>query len=169
MEDFKIYENAEKLFAENDCVGMENYIFIARKDTNQVGAQAGLSSTLGLAGSAIAGAIAKGDALENIYYDGFLINQTEKGFGFIPLWNKGIVLTFNLEKMEAKSNNFFFVSFYDIEKISVKKLSFINSKIKKLKIILKNGAKIQLLVSVKEKAVSYHEENFERFLQKYEV
>lgn len=167
MEDFKSYENAEKMFAENDCVGLENCIFIARKDTNQQGMQAGLSSTLGLAGAAAARMIGKNDALQNLYYDGLLINQTEKGLGFIPLCNKGIVLTFNLDKMEAKANNFFFIGFENIEKITIKNYSVLNHKLKTLRLFLKNGGKIQVSVSVAEKAVSYHEGNFARFLERY--
>lgn len=168
MDDFKIYEIAEKMFAENDCVGLENCIFIARKDTNKQGMQAGLSSTLGLAGAAAAGMIGKNDALQNLYYDGLLINQTEKGLGFIPLCNKGIVLTFNLDKMEAKTNNFFFIGFDVIEKITIKNFNILNHKLKTLRIFLQNGDKIQILVSVTEKGVSYHEGNFARFLQKYD-
>lgn len=78
MEDFKTYENAEKLFAENNCFGTDNCIFIARKDANQAGAQAGMSSTMGLVGSALAGARAKGDALKNIYFDSFLNPKLKK-------------------------------------------------------------------------------------------
>ena len=102
MGDFKIYEIAEKIFAENDCIGSENCIFFARKDANQQGMKAGLSSTLGIAGSAVAEKIGKSDALEYLYYDALLINQTETGFGFVPLWAKGISLTLNVDKMEAK-------------------------------------------------------------------
>lgn len=50
----------------------------------------------------IAEKIGKSDALEYLYYDALLINQTEKGFGFVPLWAKGISLTLNVDKMEAK-------------------------------------------------------------------
>ena len=167
MEDFKSYENAEKMFAENDCVGLENCIFIAWKDSNQSGAQYGMMATMGIMGSTIAGVLDKGDALKNIYYDGFLINETEKGLGFIPLWYKTITLTANLDKMEAKFNNFFFIGFDDIEKITVKNYSFINHNIKRLKIRLQKGAKIQLIMNVKEKLAPYHEGNFARFLERH--
>lgn len=167
MDDFKRYEIAEAMFAENDCIGNENCIFIARKDINQQGMKAGLSSTMGIVGSAAAGLIGKSDALQNLYYDALLMNQTEDGIGFIPLWNKGIVLTFNPDKMEAKVNNYFFIGFDDIEKIIIKNYSILNSKLKTLRLFLKNGDKIQVLVSVKEKEVPYHERNFARFMEKY--
>lgn len=168
MEDFKIYEIAEKIFAENDCIGSENCIFFARKDVNQQGMKAGLSSTLGIAGAA-AGMLGKSDALEYLYYDALLINQTETGFGFVPLWHKGITLTLNVDKMEAKVNNYFFIGFDNIESVSIKNSNVFNHKLKMLRLFLKNGSKIQVCVSLTEKAIPYHEENFARFLQKFDT
>lgn len=169
MEGFKEYEIAEKIFAENDCIGSENCIFFARKDANQQGMKAGLSSTLGIAGSAVAEKIGKSDALEYLYYDALLINQTEKGFGFVPLWAKGISLTLNVDKMEAKVNNYFFIGFDNIESVTVKNSNIFNHKMKTLRLFLKNGSKIQLCVSLTEKEIPYHAENFARFLQKFDT
>lgn len=167
MSGFVRYECAEELFAKNNCIGYENCIFIARKDNTVQGLKAGLSGTMGLVGAWAGDMVGSSDALQHLYYDALLINQTEKGIGFIPLWNKGIAFSSNLSKLEAKEDNYFFIDFGAIEKITIKNFNVFNHKMKKVRLFLHNGGKIQVLVRMKEKSVPYHEMNFDKFIKKH--
>ena len=167
MSDYKIWEQAKAMFSQNSCIGVNNCIFVASKDTRALGMQAGLTGSLGLVGGAIAGSMASADGLNSIDYDALLINQTEKGFGFIPLKTQGINWTGDLAKMVALEDNFFFIGINNIEKITIKDLSFLNRKVKTLRIFLTNGQKVQLQAKVAEKVVPYQEQNFAQFMAKY--
>lgn len=167
MKDYKVLAQAHAMFAENNCIGANNCIFVAAKDHQAQGMQAGLKGTMGLAGRAIAGNMASADALNSLAYDGLLINQTEKGLGIIPLRNQGMNLNGDLAKMYALEDNCFFIGLNDIEKITVKDFSFLNRKVKTVRILLQNGQKIQILAKVAEKEIPYQEENFARFMAKY--
>lgn len=164
MGDFKVLEQAKALFAENNGIGAENCIFVANKDVNSQGLQGGLRGTMGLFGGAIASQIASKDALENLFYEALLINQTEKGLGFIPLWSQGVNFNGDLGKMEAKPDNYFFIGYDTIASITVKDFSFLNRKLKKLRITFKNGQRLQVLVKLSEKKVPYHQQNFAKFM-----
>ncbi len=169
MFDFVNYECVRELFEKNDGAGYENCIFIARKNYNAQGMQAGLSGTLGIVGGCIADKIREADMLGNLYFDAMLLNLTEKGIGFIPLWNKGISLsTPPIAKMEPKINNYFFVDEKSLKNVTIKNFSFLNRKLKKITIMLHSGGKIQLLARLKEKEIPYHEINFAKFMHRFE-
>lgn len=167
MTDYKILQQAQAMFAQNNCIGADNCIFVAAKDTQSQGMQAGLRGTMGLAGKAIAGGMASADALYHLAYDGLLLNLTERGLGIIPLLNQGFNLNGDLAKMTAVAENFLFIDMNAIEEINVKDYSFLNRKVKTVRFFLKNGQKIQVLAKVAEKMIPYQEANFARFMAKY--
>jgi len=167
--DFKIYEHAFEMFRQCNCIGQYNCIFTAMKNTNDEGIQAGLSvGKFRAAGSAIGDALTANNALNNMVYDGMLINQTENGFGFIPLRNKSVSLTANANKMEAFPNEFFFVGNNFITQIEVKNWAIFNKKVKKVNFNLSNGTKIKLMIRLEEKDVPYQFQNFSAFVSRFQ-
>ena len=164
--DFKTLEGAMEIFKSLNCIGNENCIFVTFKDTNREGLKYG---ALGAVGGAIAGAAASfsNGMLEGIQgFDGMLINLTEAGLAIIPLSQKGVKWTMNIEKMEPQLDRFVFVANENIESIIIKNFSFLNKKTKKVKIKLKDGMVLHQLARVAEKSIPYQEGNFSRFMDK---
>ena len=167
MNDFKIYEHAKEMFAQNGQSENEDCIFVAIKDTNSEGLKSGLSGTMGIVGGVIADSIRAADALNNIAYDALLINQNKSGIGIIPLWTKGVSLTSNLAKMEAKIDNYFFIPSHSIKEIIIKNFNIFNRKVKRLKFIFNDESKIQVLVRMNEKLIPYQCKNFTIFMNRF--
>lgn len=171
--DFKIYEQAYEMFRQNNCIGQYNTIFVALKDTTDAGIQAGLYGGIGGAlGGAIAYAATNNNgnsALANLVYDGLLINQTEHGFGFIPLSSTGIAFTSSLSKFIAKPNEFFFVGNNYISKVEVKNWALINKKVKKIRFYFSNGEKIKLMARLEQKDVPYQFQNLSTFVSRFQI
>lgn len=168
MNEFNTYDNAEKLFEKLNCIGYENIIFVAKKDVTTAGIQAGLSGSLGVLGSVASQMVGKNELLQNLKYEGLLLNHTENGIGVIPLDCKGVSLTGNLAKLDANLEQYFFISKNEIDNIVIKNYNFLNHKLKKVCINLKNGQNLKMVVPIKEKTFKYQELNFVKFMRKYD-
>ena len=174
MNNFKTYNEVLELFRNNNCIGNENCIFITYKDGTQDGMKAGTAGLLGGAVGGAIGAFAAGMATEYDEilaglgtYAGLIINQTENGFGIIPLCSKGISLSLNIDKLELKPEKFMFINNENIESISIKNFNIFTKNTKKLAIKLKNGTDIRLMARVSEKLIPYQQENFAKFMSRY--
>lgn len=184
MNQFYTVKDAEALFKKVDALGDENCFFLSSKKMNNIAIIVTIIGTflgsylfgifigillgivLGAICALITNKLAKG---ENI--DGYLINQTEKGIGLIPLKYKDIssqISAFTVgalpEKMVAQLDEFFFIEKEKIESISIKT---VNLKMKNVTIKLVNNETISLTVNNKLKSIPYHEENFSQFVNKY--
>lgn len=162
--DFFTYEQAYALFDMNEAIGRENTIFVAIKDTNKEGMAAGVSAGVGmgiigdLAGNLVDKAIEAKNALSSLAFDALLINETEAGFGIIPIVYKGFALTANLSKMTAKPNRYFFIPKEVIADVTIKNYSFLSKSVKKFIIQFHDKTKVTVLLRVNEKDIPYQAE-----------
>lgn len=69
--------------------------------------------------------------------------------------------------MELNIENRFWIKNEDIQDIIIKNFNIFNSTTKSMKIIVKGGQAIYLLVNIKEKSIPYQAENFAKFMKKY--
>lgn len=162
--DFQTYAQAYALFEMVKGLRECNNIFVAMKDASSdgMGYRGG-----GIIGGMIARAVDKKDAFSNLAYDGLLINDTEAGIGVIPIVYKKITLTFDPSKMTAKPNRYFFIPKEEIKQVKIKNV-LLNSKRKRFVVKFENNKRVILLLSTKDKAISYQEQEMERLLAKYE-
>lgn len=172
MEKFDTIEKAIGLFNSKNLLGNENNIFLAYRDTTKEATKYGvLGGVLGGAvGGAIVGAIAafSEGALEGMQKaDGYLINSTESGLGIIPLKYNGVMMTANPSKMEPEIENAVFATNEDIQTLTVKNYNIFNSKIKKIKLVLKNGLTLEMFARNVEKLIPYQKDSFSKFVAKY--
>ena len=172
MEKFDTIEKAIELFNSKNLLGNENNIFLAYRDTTKEATKYGvLGGVLGGAvGGAIVGAIAafSEGALEGMQKaDGYLINSTESGLGIIPLKYNGVMMTANPSKMEPEIENAVFATNEDIQTLTVKNYNIFNSKIKKIKLVLKNGLTLEMFARNVEKLIPYQKDSFSKFVAKY--
>lgn len=172
MEKFNTIDKARSLFESKNFVGNDNCIFLAYRDTTKESMKYGaLGGVLGGAiGGAIVGAVVafSQGAVEGMQKaDGYLINSTESGIGIIPLKYNGVMMTANPSKMEPQMENMIFVKNEDIETLTVKNFNIFNSKIKKIKFVIKGGLTLNLFARNIEKLISYQQDNFSKFVNKY--
>ena len=161
MEEFNTIEKCLDLFKSVNCVGNENLIFFAYKDT------AKSTSTASMLGGAI-GSFAAGMANAiNYPYDGLLINKTENGIGMFMVKQPGVPLTYKLEKMELQKENFIYYKNEDIREIKIKKFALLNNKKKSVFINTSDGKKYIVCVNMNEPKLPYHNDNFAQFINKY--
>lgn len=163
--DFQTYAQAYALFEMVKGLRDRNNIFVVMKDASRDGV--GLRGA-GIVGAMIGSAIEKKDAFSNLAYDGLLINDTEAGIGVIPIVYKKMTLTFDPTKMTAKPNRYFFIPKEEITQVKLKNVLFMNSKRKRFVLKFRNNKKVSLLLSTKDKAISYQEQEVERLIAKYE-
>lgn len=146
MEEFNTLDKVKELFNKVNCVGQENYYFVAQKDLNK---NSGMVKGM------------------EYPYDALLINQTENGLGIFYLKQKGIVFKTDLAKMKVDNESYFFIKNEDIKEIIVKKFALFNSKTKRLVIKTNDGKVHNLFANINEKLLPYQEENFSKFIEKY--
>lgn len=146
MEGFNTLEKVKELFGKANCIGNENCYFVAYKD------------------AAKNSGMVKGMEYP---YDALLINQTESGFGIFYLKQQGIPFKYNLSKMNVDEKSYFFIRNEDVKSITVKKWALLNSKVKSVIIKLNDGKVHHLYANLNEELLSYHNENFARFVEKY--
>lgn len=158
MEEFNTIDAIGGLFSRVNCVGQYNCFFAGYVDT---------TSSAGLFGGALGGLAGGIVAGMNKKCDGYLINQTERGIGLIPLNSKGF--SNNLAKMKADINSFIFIDQGNIKSVTIKKANLISLVTKKVVINLADGSKYNLLVNNKEKNLPYHETNFNNFINGYKM
>ena len=161
MEEYNTIEKCLELFKSVNCVGNENLIFFAYKDTAKA---AGPSVMLGGAVGAFAGGVVNGAEYP---YDALLINKTENGIGMFMLKQPGVPLTYKLEKMELQKDKFIFYKDEDIKEIKIKKFALFNSKKKSIFITTSDKKKYVLCADVNEARLPYHNDNFAKFIEKY--
>ena len=167
--DFKTIEGATNLFRSVNCIGNQNIMFIAHKNSN-----AGTTSSM-IFGGAIGG-IASG--MERTAgagfkigigeFDGLVINVTEKGLGFIPLQLQGKRLSkWTMDRMLPNMNNFVFVSNENIKSFIVKKFSIFNSKTKRIIIKIEGNVTFDLTANLEEQLIPYQKESMEKIVSMY--
>ena len=161
MEEYNTIEKCLELFKSVNCVGNENLIFFAYKDTAKATSPAVM---LGGAVGAFAGGVVNGAEHP---YDGLLINKTENGIGMFMLKQPGVPLTYKLEKMELQKDKFIFYKEEDIKEIKVKKFALLNNKKKSIFITTSDKKKYVLCADVNEAKLPYHNDNFAKFIEKY--
>ena len=161
MEEINTIEKCLELFKSVKCVGKENLIFFAFKDTAKA---TGPSAMLGGAVGAFAGGMVNGMEYP---YDGLLINKTENGIGMFVLKQPGVPLTYKLEKMKLQKDQFIFYKNEDIDEIKVKKFALLNNKKKSITIKTSDKKKYMLYADVNEPKLPYHNDNFAIFIEQY--
>ena len=174
IENIKTLGNALELFRTKNWIGNDNCIFLAYKDNSADGAKAGAAGVLGGAIGGAIGAFAAGmeqgmnaKELGLGVYAGLLINQTEYGLGIFPLYNKGIALTLNIDKMELDSEKFIIIKNEELQNITVKNYNIFNKKMQKIIITLKNGTTLKLMAKINEKQIPYQQENMTKLMGRY--
>ena len=73
-----------------------------------------------------------------------------------------------MEKLEIKPEKFLFVNNENIESITIKNFNIFTKNTKKIAIKLKTGTDIRLMAKVSEKLIPYQQENFAKFIGRYE-
>lgn len=167
MEDFKTLEGAQAMFREADSEREIGNIFVAYKNTNREGFAAGLAG--GMAGAGLPGIFVQNRTAEALIggtFTGLLLNETEEGFGVIPLMQKGVQLTLNVDKMVAEPENYMFIPREAITEIKVKNFALLNKKTQAVNISFGKPT-IYLMVRCSLKSVDYQEPNFKLFMDKY--
>lgn len=166
MEEFNTLESVRQLFKSINCLGEENCFFISFINNTSNATLVG-----GILGGAIGGAIgAVIDSTSNTSTcncKGFLVNQTEKGIALIPFDYEGIAWTNPIKKMKAQVNSYKFIAQEEIDKVIIKNANLISAVTKNVTIVLKDATRINLVVNKKQKDISYHEENFSKFINTY--
>lgn len=161
MEEFNTIEKCLELFKNVDCIGNENLIFFAYKDTAKA------TSTAGMLGGAI-GAFAAGMVNGAEYpYDGLLINKTENGIGMLIAKQTGVALSYKVDKMELQKDQLIFYKNEDIKEIKIKKFALLNNKKKSIFITTSDGKKYVLCADLNEPKLPYHNDNFAKFISQY--
>ena len=150
MSDFKTLEGITELFKEADFIGEENCFFYSLIHIKA-------------SGGFVAGMEA---AVANQGWSGYLINQTEKGIGMIPIKNTK-VFTAKPENMEVHTDQFKFISQENIKSVKIKRQNLISAVAKTVIITLNDTTKYELDVRNKEPKIPYHAENFKKFVAKY--
>lgn len=167
MADFKTLEEAQAMFREADSTREIGNIFVTYKNTNREGFAAGLAG--GMAGAGLPGIYVNNRTAEAIIggnFTGLLINEIDEGFGLIPLMQKGVQLTLNVDKMVAEPENYMFISREAITGIKVKNFAFLNKSTQAVTLELGKPA-LHLMARCSLKSVAYQEPNFKLFMDKY--
>lgn len=175
MEDFKTIEGATAIFKKQKALDKENNIFVLYLDTQHEGAKYGIAG--GMAGGLAAGLgfgvgvykeTAASKKILSGDFKGLLVNATEKGLHLVALQGAGgAMLRIRPDKLVAEPENYMFLDNSLIKGIEVKNFSFIQKKIKKVRISYGDKAKMFLLGNVEEKNIPYQAENFAKFAEKY--
>ena len=173
MDDFKTLDGAMELFKQVGALGSTNNIFMTLRDTNRDGMKIGMAAGVaaGMAVAFGAGAFVlrgNAEALFNDNFDAILINQTESGFGFIPMHSKKAVLTLaKIENLEPALNEYAFIPYDAIAEVKVKNYSFANKKVQTVKIKLDDKHVLHLLARKQEKLLPYQQENYAKIMSQY--
>ncbi len=167
--DFKTIEGATAIFQSVGCIGNENCIFLAFRDTKK---DTSFTGMLGGAVGAFAGGMVRGmneaeKLQEAANAPAWLINQTEKGLGVIPMKANGIQLTIKPSKMEPQPDKFVFIPNESLSGIEVKNFALFNKKVQSIKLIFSDGKKFNWAARIDEKEVPYQAANFTVFMNKY--
>ncbi len=158
MEEFKSIEAVSELFAKVNCIGERNMFFISYNDIT--------SGNPFLLGGAVGGALGAMKSLKENRGVAYLVNQTEKGIGLIPLTKKGEG-SGSPKNLQVNPEAFTFIEQHDIKKIKIKRANLISAVTKKVVIEEIGGRKYKWLVNNKEKLLPYHESNFVEFKNMY--
>lgn len=150
MEVCKTLEEVNDLFKNYPSFGVNNNFFI------------GCVTTSSPFGGLFAGLLAY--KKNNCY--AYLVNQSEKGIGLIPIHQKGSLRN-TLDKMTLAVEEFGFIPQDSIKSVRIKNFIMISSANKQVILKLENGKRYDWLVYKKVKNVGYHQEGFARFQQLY--
>jgi len=153
MNEFDTLEKVKKLFEEKNCID-NNSIYIAlyqdsRKYSGMV------------------------DGME-YPYDGMLLNISDNGIGYFYLKLKSGALkaallgTKTYDKLEINKESYNFISNEEIISIELKKFALLDKKRKLLTIKTKDGKKHYLYGFIDDPTLSYHNENMNKLIQKFE-
>lgn len=174
MSDFKTLDGALELFEQVDGISSSNNVFLTLRDTNRDGMQAGIAAGVasGLAAAFGSGLfVMKGnsEALFSGHFDAILINQTDKGLGFIPMHSSKVVMTTaKIENLEPALDEYVFAPYEVLADIKAKNYSFLNKKIQTVKIKFGDKYTLHLLARKQEKLLPYQEENYAKFMAQYD-
>ncbi len=168
MGDFKTLDDATELFSQVNGLENSNNIFITLKNTTRESMKYGIAG--GMAAGIGIGILVTGNA-EAIFsnkFDALLVNQTENGFGFIPMHSKKIVLnTDKIENLEPDLEGYVFIPNDSINEIKVKNFSFLNKKTQTVKFKVGDKNTLHLIARKQEKLLPYQEANFAKFMDQY--
>jgi hypothetical protein len=149
MEEFNTIEKVQELFKSIDGLGSNNLYFVASQDKQKVsGAVAGMEYP----------------------YDGLLINDSDKGIAMFYLKAgalSGLIGLSKPSKMTLDKDNHIFIPASDIEGVVIKNFALLNSKVKRIEINTTDGKSHKLYAAVDEKDFPYHNDNFAKFMEKY--
>ena len=149
MKEFNTIEKVKELFKSIDALGTSNLFFVACQDKQKVsGMAAGMEYP----------------------YDGLLINDNEKGITMFYLKAgalSGLITLSSPSKMTLQKDQHIFIPASDIEGVVIKNFALLNSKVKRIEINTLDGKSHKLYAAVDEKDFPYHNENFAKFMEKY--
>lgn len=167
IEDWNSYEKALSWFEQANCKGEENCVFHAYRD---LGKHILASHLIGeVAGdiAEFASRIAFNEIdkmlndLENYLY--YLVNETEKGIAIIPIESNGL----SYKKAKPLPEKCVFIPKEAIQKIQLKNYTLFYKSAQNLIIRATGVPEIRINVNVKDRFLSFQEENFKRFMKKY--
>lgn len=168
MDDFKTLNGALNLFRSVNCIGNQNIILIAHKNSNS-GTMTSMivGGAIGSIASSMERTAGAGFKVEIGEYDALVLNFTEYGIGFIPLKLQGKRLTkWTMDKMQPNMSNFVFVSNNSIEKITVKNNSIID-KSKRIILKIQGNVTFDLIAYMEEKLVPYQKDSMNSLVSMY--
>jgi len=161
---------AYELFRSYNGLGNENCIFYALYEKPITPAEVAASVLLVGALSSVGASINGMRPSENKYYPAYLINVTDYGVGLIALEPASFTTQYPVDKMKIVPNSYVFINQNDIKSITVKKNPLcLNPAIRFVTIDTSDGAKIRFRVSKKNKNITYQENNFANFMNRYQV
>ena len=158
---------AYDLFKNYNGLGNNNCIFYALYEKPITPAEIAASVLLVGALNSV-GASVIGVQPSNNFYPGYLINVTENGIGLIPFEPSCFTTQYPINKMKIVPNSYIFINQEKIRNISVKKNPLcLKPSIRFVTIETNDGAKLNFRVSKKDKFITYQENNFTNFMNRY--
>ncbi|MBR3674217.1 MAG: hypothetical protein IKN65_08115 [Clostridia bacterium] len=160
MEQFDSLEKVKNYFRQ--ATGEENNdacYLVALVDTSSDAAIIG-----GILGGAVGGAIGGMVAGMQQQYDGYLLMQTNDGFGLIPLIRDGIAWVNPYAKLQVHPEKYFFVNNSDIKEFKIQKVNMGTGR--RITIELNNKQKIRVVANKRDKHLPFLKECIEKICER---
>ena len=172
MEEIYDINGVYNLFKSYNLVGNENCIFyMVNEDPinlKEIATGVVLGVALNAAGLSVIGVQGNNENNNSVKkFAGYLVNQTEKGIGLIPLETDKP--TDAIQYMKIVPDSYMFIEQKNIKNIKVEKklVHSLDSSIRVITIECSNGPKMIFRTYLDDKYVKYQSSNFEKFANRY--
>lgn len=169
----QIYDinGAYDLFKSYNLIGNENCIFyMVNEETislKEIATGVVLGAAINAVGLSVIGVTGNNENNNGKKIAGYLVNQTEKGIGLIPLETDR--LTDAIQYMKIIPDSYMFIEQKNIKNIKVEKklVHSLDSSIRIITIECTNGQKLIFRTYLDDKYIKYQSSNFEKFASRY--